>query len=426
MAFYDNFIQRNKSPVESWREQTQEFLNEHFENSSDFLTIEKEVAFGTLEFEQVPARVTTTLDSKVGDKINDDYRTLFFPDITFKPVLGSRYQFFDNVWIVYSTDNVNSLNSSCYVRRCNNTINSLDEYGNVHQEPCVIDIKPTKSSFMDDDEMFIPTSRQVIMYQNNQWTKQLDINSRIIFNTQAYRMGTNLDFNRLKTYEKESVGLVTAYLDEDLVNEFDNMELQIADYHFPEFKIDVLTPSELVPFPSSEWGVSTYTSVYRDGKSILPELVWSAEEESAEFFDLTELNEGGSTLHYNSDMPFGTYSLKVALKANPNIYKICSYEFKPVATLEPVKFTVSGDLYVPLNQQKKYYLTTLNTLSYEYTIELLTPQNKYFEFSHDDYSFTVTNKKQWNEGTVDVKVTASSEGFETTSQVYCIQLGGLF
>ena len=233
MKYYDSFMATAKTPVELWKEHTQQFLNENFINSSNYLTVGRETGFGTLEFECVSARVMSVLDSKVGDKINDDFKTIFFDDLEYKPPLGARFSFDNNIWIVYSTDNYNSLNSACYIRRCNNTINSLDENGNVHQEPCVIDLKPTRSGFIEDLSMWTPNSRQIIMYQKNDWTKHLDVNSRIMFSNKVYRIGVSLDFNRTETFNKDSINFVTAYLDNDLLNEFDNLELQIEDYNPP-------------------------------------------------------------------------------------------------------------------------------------------------------------------------------------------------
>lgn len=233
MKYYDSFMATAKTPVELWKEHTQQFLNENFINSSNYLTVGREIGFGTLEFECVSARVMSVLDSKVGDKINDDFKTIFFDDLEYKPPLGARFSFDNNIWIVYSTNNYNSLNSACYIRRCNNTINSLDENGNVHQEPCVVDLKPTRSGFVEDLSMWTPNSRQIIMYQKNDWTKHLDVNSRIMFSNKAYRIGVSLDFNRTETFNKDSINFVTAYLDNDLLNEYDNLELQIADYNPP-------------------------------------------------------------------------------------------------------------------------------------------------------------------------------------------------
>lgn len=276
MKYYDSFITTTKSPVKTWREHTQQFLNENFINASDLTCIGREIEFGTLEFENIPARVTSVLDSKVGDKINDDFKTIFFNDIDYKPPLGARYSFDNNIWIVYSTQNINSLNASCYVRRCNNTINSLDENGKLHEEPCVIDIKPTRSGFTEDETMWTPNSRQIIMYQENKWTQHLDVNSRIMFSNKVYRIGVSLDFNRTETFSKESITLITAYLDNDLLNEFDNLELQIADYNPPsqstgydvsQEELFKLTPEDFY-VPMGEGKEYKLLSYYDDEKTV--------------------------------------------------------------------------------------------------------------------------------------------------------------
>lgn len=442
MAYYDSFVHNSKSPVTDWKEQAQELLNDSFENSSNYLEIEREVEFGTLEFETVPARVTSVLDSKVGDKINDDYRTILFSDITYKPLLGSRFRFADNIWIVYSTENINSLNSSCYVRRCNNTINTIDDFGIIHREPCVIDIKPTKSSFNDEDSLFIPTSRQVIMYQHNDWTKDIKINTRILFGEQAYRVGINLNFNRVNTFDEDSVTFVTAYLDDDLLNEYDNLDLQIADYTKNTYEL-------LTSFPATIdgtflGGVSCETILLKNGikqtKGTVKISVTNLPNYE-EYFDFHSAEDVGSEnqhIEVIQPIPSEIYELniKIELEQNPQIYTTLTI-YNETGEIRLSKYTILPETnYIKLGETQRYdFMYTEGNIGerpLQYVeITLLTPQNNHFDFEYDIISpynawFEIKNKKQWDNGTIDVKITLVYEDGESESEIKSIELGGLF
>ena len=138
MSKYQSFMAAfGESPKEDIERQMQELVNEQFIVSSSFapqVYVEKE--FGTLEFEKIEARVTHLIDSATGLRVGDDFKKITFRDLEYLPPMGGRFKFDDNIWIVYGTDNINSTTSACLVRRCNNTMNMLDRYGNIHQEPC--------------------------------------------------------------------------------------------------------------------------------------------------------------------------------------------------------------------------------------------------------------------------------------------------
>ena len=414
MAYFDSFMRYTPTLREEWETHTQEFLNEEFENSPNVITIGEEKVFGTLEFTPTVCRIMSTLDSKVGDKINDDFRTLFFPNIDYHPCLGQRFKFFDNIWIVYNTDNVNSLNSGCYVRRCNNTINSLDYYGNIHEEPCVIDIKPTKSSFIEREEMWSPTARQIIFYQKNKWTENLGYNSRIMYEGQTYRIGVNLNFDRTSTFDKNSVKFIRAYLDYDLVNEYDNTELQIANYHKPDFSIQVpeklemgLTQTGFIPFTVSLGEQDIEEKVY-----------WYSENE-----EIIKINK--FTGEYNTVSEGETF-IKVCLQGNEEYFS----KIKIVVSDNPINISeikiTPEDYYIPLNQSKTYEVyEVVNGVKQDtaFDFNFLNLSSKYYKATTTANSFTIKNLKMSDN--ILLKVVIINRNTLESSDIY-IELGGLF
>lgn len=240
MAYFDTFMKVNKAPSEDMQIQMQEVVNEQFSVASSFYTdIYQETDFGKLNFVRIDARINSIIDSKTGERVSDDFKKIIFQDLSFKPKLGSRYKFENNIWIVYSTDNVKSNTSSAYLRRCNNTMNTQDAYGKVHSEPCYIDYKPTKTSVLEYQEMTVPYTKQVLYCQLNKWTKNLGINDRFVFGSDAYKITDRVKFNRTETFNNNTLNLVRCYMDYDNLNEYDNVELGIANYQMPEYSIEV-------------------------------------------------------------------------------------------------------------------------------------------------------------------------------------------
>ena len=201
MAYYDGFMACNHArPKQYWKEQLQEMVNQEFENSSTVqYDIEEEVAFGTLEFKTLSeCRITTLVDAKTGQRVNDDYKRIIFKDLTKMPELGTRYRFDNNIWMVFSTDNIKTDTSSAYLRRCNNVLTIEDKYCNIHQEPCYIDYKITESQLFKEWTLDVPQGRIYVTCQLNQHTQDVDINKRYIFNDNVYKVKPITGTNELK------------------------------------------------------------------------------------------------------------------------------------------------------------------------------------------------------------------------------------
>ena len=87
MKYYDTFISNTPEPYDRWHDAMQALIDKTFTNSSTYQksSIEEEIAFGTLEFKPVICRVTTLIDATTGQRVNDDYRKIIFPDIKHCP-----------------------------------------------------------------------------------------------------------------------------------------------------------------------------------------------------------------------------------------------------------------------------------------------------------------------------------------------------
>lgn len=413
--YYDSFIHNTNTPFDEFHSFEQELINEDFECSpSWYQDIEQEVGFGSLEFKKIDARINQIMDSKVGDRINDDYRKIIFRDLSFKPELGSRYKFNNNIWIVYSTDNIKSAHSSCYIRRCNNTINLQDKYGNIHQEPCIIDIKPTKSGVTEQEYMSTPVARQVLMYQYNQWTKPLFVNSRIMFNRQVYKIGSIMELDRTETFDTNSIKFVKCYVDNDLVNEYDNEELQVADYKDYNYSVNVI--NNLIGTKDNAGTLTATVSL--DNKEVNENVYWYSSNE-----DIVSI--GKDT---------GNYQMKNSGKAiiyakminNENFYSEINVEVSD-GQLNIYKNIISPKVdYIPLNNTQEYEVyETLNgnKTDTQFEIKVFGMKDKYYTLNKNGNVFKIKNILQNENDLLQVECINLRDNSVAKLE---IELGGLF
>ena len=413
--YYDSFIHNTARPCEEFHSFQQELVNEEFEYSPTWYEdIEQETEFGSLEFVKIDARINQIMDSKVGDRINDDYRKIIFRDLSFKPELGSRYRFDNNIWIVYSTDNIKNVHSSCYIRRCNNTINIQDDYGNVHQEPCVIDIKPTKSGITEQEYMSTPVARQVLMYQRNKWTKPLFVNSRIMFNRQVYKIGSIMELDRTQTFDPDSIKLVKCYVDNDLVNEYDNEELQIADYK--NYAYSVNTINEIIG-TRNETGTLT-GGVSLNGEPTEEKINWYSTNEN-----IISINK--QTGEYKA-LNLGKAIIYAKMAKNENFYTKISVEISE-EQLSVYKNIINPNInYIPLNHSQEYEIyETLNGIKTDtkFEISVYGIRDKYYTFTQNENKFKITNNLQNDNNLLQVECKNLRDNSVVKLE---IELGGLF
>lgn len=240
MSYFDSFVAVNGEPARKWEERLQELANKRFNNASTFWEdIEEENEFGTQQYHTIAARITSLVDAHTGQRVNDDFKKIIFPDLSYKPDLGSRYKFDNNVWIVFSTGNIRSATSAAYLRRCNNTINMEDKYGNIQREPCYIDYKTTENQLDNGEVIAVPSGRIQVYCQKNSYTDNININDRFIFGKYVYKVRYISEYDRTNTFDNTSRKLINFYADFDNISSCDNFELGVADYIQYNYKINV-------------------------------------------------------------------------------------------------------------------------------------------------------------------------------------------
>ena len=244
MSYYDTFMNVNKHPAQRWRNQLQDTVDKVFENAStwwDDVWEEKEFGSNGLEtittdeekrdelFNKIDIRITSLVDAKTGQRVNDDYKKLIYKDLDYRPKLGQRYFFDDNIWIIYSRDNIRKSSSSAYVRRCNNTINTLaEDEKTIHREPCYIEYKIIEDQISTSEVIDVPKDKIEVVCQYNDWTSQYRINTRFMLNGVTYKIRQFVNFLNMNTFQ-DNPGLLKFYADFENYNVADNPKNDLAN-----------------------------------------------------------------------------------------------------------------------------------------------------------------------------------------------------
>lgn len=324
--YYDSFVAQYSPPNLQLINNLQNQANKKFKVASTYYKIEEEISFGSLEFREIEVRITSVVDAKTGQRINDDFKNIIFQNFDYTPQIGQRYRFDDNIWIVYSTDNIKTATTNVYVRRCNNTINIQDKYGNIHKEPCVIDYRMLETRTYYQQTIDVSQGKIWIQVQNNDWTKNIDINFRVMFDTTAYIVRNRISYDKRYTNSKDSLYMLSFYAEIDNKNEYDNLELEIADYKLYNYSIIINNETNI-----KIGSIGNLTAVvYLDNMPTDEDVSWYSENS-----DIIEVTADGN---YNA-LKVGNATIICKMKNKTDVLKTTVFSV--------VDSNVSADIILP-------------------------------------------------------------------------------
>ena len=272
MPFYDGFmIVNNAPPSVKWRRHLQDTVDKQFENAStwwDDIYEEKEFGSDKIDqisnpeileevFNKIEARITSLVDAKSGQRDNDDYKQIIYKNTSYKPKYGQRYYFDDNIWIIYSTENIRSSSANAYVRRCNNVIGIKMDDGTTHKDPCSIDYKMTETQPTIGETIDVPNGRIEIQCQCNKYTDLLQINTRFILGRSAYKIRSLNDYNNVETFNDKTNYLLKFYADYDETDYNSEKEFTVGDGEY-KFTVDTTIPESFYIFTTTENSFTIY------------------------------------------------------------------------------------------------------------------------------------------------------------------------
>ena len=330
---------------------TRDFTQANAKYSSDYIegTLEVAQPDGSVTMERVTGRFANvvTPTSSITRKY-DDYKNALFDQQQIGYVRpGSKLTTMGSVWLAVNPDNISSPVANGVFRRCNAVWNHLDYYGNVVSEPIIRTNDASNADAPDaQTDQKISVGYFTIICQYNEFTRQINDNTRLILGSKAYQVTGYADFEQEFTGDYSSVCLLTFHVRVLTSNdETDDMEKHVAGGKAFSWEGFISGPEEW----GTEYGDAYYNvETTRNGVNIAPTVAnpyhydWSVDDETvaqiepigSEGLRLTALQNGTvtitATLHQN---PAVSFQKTVKVEAAKNCVRFV--KTGPVAPLEP-------------------------------------------------------------------------------------------
>lgn len=241
LSFFFNYLDNvAQTPNEQWRNEQQAFINGAYENTTVMKNdvYEEGYPFDFKFINNPKCWVGTVLDVTTGMvKDSDDYRSLYFKDISHNTHRGKYFKWGDNYWLVYETTNELETISRCNIRRCNNWIKWLNSKGEVIQYPCVIEGELTSANAQVSKVITQANSHINVIVQGNPDTLSLTKNTRIMFNHSVYKFIAINNYMQ-QDYIDDNTPLLFMDFYLDMEIDEDNVEENLADDLRRDFTIE--------------------------------------------------------------------------------------------------------------------------------------------------------------------------------------------
>lgn len=190
----------------------------------------------------------------------DDYKHYLIDDPTIDYVpFGAKVSTMGNIWLVTNPANLSSVGADGIMQRCNGTWRYLDYYGNIQQEPIVIEkvsVNASTNDFQETVEMM--RGYYNIIVQRNAATEQLDQNSRIFIGRRVWAIRGYSDFAQEFTGDDSSrhITYFSAQVTEPNP-ETDDFENQVANAYPFSWDVNITGVSQLQAGNTAQFTVST-------------------------------------------------------------------------------------------------------------------------------------------------------------------------
>lgn len=229
-------------PTKMFRAKMLEYANDYF------LGLLERLDRGGEWEEQYLRLAEVVRPSAAGTNEFDDKKIVMFrdPSITYL-VPGTKLQAAGSTWLAVNPMNISGGDSVSIFRRCNTVWNHLDFYGNVVSEPIAFEPDWANASSPDaQTEHRVSTGYYKITAQWNDFTRQINDNSRVILGSKAYQVTGYGDFDQEFTGDYDSIRIVKFAVRVLTKNEeTDDMENHVAGGKTFRWEIGVDGPSVL-------------------------------------------------------------------------------------------------------------------------------------------------------------------------------------
>ena len=234
-----------QSPEDYYRDLTQAFINDQWDNTSAKYTILQQrlnCQDKPLEdcFEPIEVWMNYVVGQGTSIRNGDDFVQLTFRNIDHKTIRGQYFQFENNYWILTFGDEHSGLSHGVVVRRCNNILKIVDpQNGRVFCAPCVIDYDMSSPSSQVSRYIITPNNHASVIVQGNKDTLRLfKTNTRFLLGGRPFKLTgyQNALYNKLLDNET-TILYLDMYLDE--IHDKDDLENGIADNGEYNYQIQI-------------------------------------------------------------------------------------------------------------------------------------------------------------------------------------------
>lgn len=403
-------------------EVTELFNAEYAKYASDYMT-------GTLEyFGPKGATIQTDVTFRFANVVRptaaiqryfDDYKSVLFDQLSMDYVQpGAKLTTNGSVWLSYNPDNISSVAPNSIFRRCNAVWNHLDYYGNVVSEPIVVEPERANASTPDaQNSQMISRGYYNVVCQYNDFTRQIDDNTRLVLGSKTYEVTGYGDFSMEFTGDYSSVRLLKFTIRVETKNRAtDDMAKHVAGGLTFSWVPTINGPARR----SLEQGSFVYeVKTMRNGIDIygsVGQFSYDFEISDPEIAELTVIDGKSARI---TPLQNGTVTLTATLKQNDSIFTELEIEIEP--TDNCVRF-VRG---VPTAPMKPLQQAALTALMYDDTGALVPGAVITFTASgaqEGSYGMTVSGNIAtvtcYGYSPTPLVITAESQGFTDTATIY--------
>lgn len=303
----------------------------------------------------------------------DEWKNVFFrsPAVDYIPP-GTKFWFWNNVWLADNPSNIASVAGNALVRRCNTVWNSLDYYGNIVSEPFVIANIATKANANTDTEfMKLADAYSDCIMQANEWTlANLRENTRIVMGTGVYAVRGLANYIREFTNDANSVRLLhfSVYYQEPV--ETDDMVNQVADGLAFSWEITADVPRSMTVGQTA----TIVPSSLRNGEIPIEIVGYEWESLTPEIASVSDMGEA-------TTLATGQAQIKCVLAQNTSISTVFTISVQDAAA-----FDWASSVPTSLPQFNSVTLTVTQNATWTVTGGL--PNS--FDYTTTDTSITIT------------------------------------
>lgn len=288
LEYYENSLNNiYLDPNEKWSSGQQAVVDRLFDNTTIKHMVEEESIPFDFKFHKIDAWVDNVTEAALNaEKDDSDYKEIFFRDCTHESCRGRYYKYENNYWIVYSDPSKEESISRIKIRRCNNILKWVDNKGELHEYPCVIDYSLSSTNSQTSRMIQQANSHITVIVQGNKDTLSIKKNRRFIFNGVCYRFFAINNYMQNSYVDKDTPILFYDFY-EEMTIDTDNIDANIAD----DIRGDFVLSSDIEDIQSPQGFSSQLDITVYNGDNVIenPVLVYSSSDE-----DVVTIDEDGN------------------------------------------------------------------------------------------------------------------------------------